>query len=129
MADQEGKSLIEMGLRQGVVLPIAALNDTCRGCLLQNRAVPDERASPLPELDTGRVIVLSQDCDIASPEEKFVEVVLARKCKGNGTKASESLKGARNTRKLHLFFEGCYWELRIEHISSVPKQLLSELGR
>lgn len=127
MVDQEGKSLIEMGLRQGVVLPISALNDACRDALLQNRAVPEERASPLPDFDNGRLIVLSQDCDIHSAQDDYVELVLACKCPKNGAKATESLKGARNTRKLHLFFEGCYWELRIEHISSVPKHLLVDV--
>ena len=35
MADQEGKSLIEMGLRQGIFLPIAALNDACMADFMQ----------------------------------------------------------------------------------------------
>jgi hypothetical protein len=122
MGDQERKPLIDIGVKQGAVVPVCAIETTLHEAIVDARALPGARRKSLAQQDL--LIVLSQDCDIASSHEPFIEIVLAKKCTTQKLKNNDSLKGARNTRKLHFYYMGDYWEAHIDLISSVAKEAL-----
>jgi len=100
-------------------VPVAAVDKSFLNVIAEARALPSERNKACKDQDV--FLVLTQDCDIASSQEKCVEIILARQCPARKLKNNETLKGARNTRKLHIQFNGCFWEAHIESISYVDK--------
>ncbi|MGK2913138.1 MAG: hypothetical protein ACSLE5_01565 [Porticoccaceae bacterium] len=71
----------------------------------QGDVLTDEHAYALGLIESRdsdrRVVIISHDCDLSHPEEKFVEVIV-----GSLVPASDSkYANARNPRRLHLNFE------------------------
>ena len=86
------------------------------------RAISDKRNSPISK--DHFIIVLSQDCDISSEHEKYIELATAKLVRPG--KETQSLQGARNLRKLQLPVNGEYWEVDSSLISVIPKSVLED---
>lgn len=109
-------------LVQGSFIMAKHLSVDLRKTIQDSRAIPAYRAKLL--LDTDMVIVLSQDCDIASDNEKYVEIIVAKKCKKK--EGDSRVQKGRNSRKLQIPIDEHHWELEIMLIGNVPKQVLRD---
>lgn len=113
------QSLIDIGIRQGVLIHCDTDGiDGLKKTVEQNRAIPEYRNKPIQKKDY--LLFLSQDCDIASSREHYVEV-LAVKVK---TKLSPSVSNNINYGKLQLVFENEILELEVNKISHIPKNCI-----
>lgn len=119
MADQETESLIGQGVKQGAYVPATALSPGLKSLISAGRAVPAKRSKEI--VDTDLLVFLSQDCDISSPNEIHIELIVARKCRPRESRNNESLTRARNTRKLQFLHEGDWWECHVDLISTIAK--------
>ena len=113
------QSLIDSGLTQGALICCDTDGiDDLKQKVMKNRAIPEHRGKPVQNKDY--ILVLSQDCDIASSREKYVEV-LAVKVK---TKLSPSVSNNINYGKLQLVFENEVLELEANKISQIEKSCI-----
>lgn len=90
--------------------------------LMDNRAV--SRARTKPVTGKNRILVLSQDCDIASSNETNIEVLVISPVPKR--KQSRVIEKARSTKKLQLFIDDEAWLCDVDLISLVPKKCLEE---
>ena len=76
-------SLIDRGFSQGCVLKCQDIggHSEFKKALEDGRAIPGKRNSPVEENHV--IIVLSQDCDISNPNDKYIELATAKPSKGS----------------------------------------------
>jgi len=119
-------NLHELGLGQGVIIPCGeGLLENGFGELLKDsRAIIGARTKPI--LDTDLLLVLSQDCDIASKGDKYIELIPLRNI--NDNKVNSHLQRSRNFRKLQIEYNGKAWLLESEKIAVIPKSELPNIS-
>lgn len=112
-------SLIDLGVRQGSIITCA--NAELHAAVKNGRAVAAHREKQVNE--NSKLLVLSQDCDIARPQNKHLELVTL-KPKASPSKA---IQHVRSYDKLQIPIGDQYFECESELISHVPKDLLSKV--
>lgn len=117
MTSKEG-DLYSLGFRQGSVVKTDSLTAEFRKLLSQSRALQAARNKLIQ--DGMLIIVLSQDCDLSAKHDKTIEVLAVKKAKKRDVSES-SLRKARNTRKLVVFFNGGHWLCDVALISVLEK--------
>lgn len=117
--------LFELGICQGAYLEIDCSQESeLLGAIQESRAIPKYRGKPFITGDI--LIVLSQDCDISNPNDKYIEVVMGRVAKSQDAFAI-TLRVARNPRKLVIDLMGGSFVLEVVYISVVDKGVILEL--
>ena len=110
-------SPIDQGVRQGTIITCADAD--LHAAVKDGRAVAAHRGKQVN--GQSKLLVLSQDCDIARPHNKHIELVTL-KPKAN---PSEVVQHVRSYDKLQILVSEQYFECESELISQVPKALLS----
>lgn len=122
--NQLTKEITFSELRQGTVVDSEQLDSGVRKQIQDSRAITRYRSKQV----AAQLIVLSQDCDIANPNEKVIEVIPAKLL--NENQAQKGLERTfdkpTNYGKLVLRFNGQYFELDADLISTVEKSLLPD---
>jgi len=116
-------SLYENGIRQGILLICKELPDVIKDEIKENRATPDKRSKPA--LDDHLLVVLSQDCDINSNSDNFIETVVLKKVPER--KVSDRVQKTINPKKLQIPINNDFWECEAYLISHISKQKLLDI--
>jgi len=114
-------NLIEKGVNQGAYLSCKNLSSDLKAEIQENRAIKEYRNKTIT--DNHLLVVLSQDCDISNMTEKYLEVLVAKKCKTR--EVNPVAQKARNLRKLQLSINDEYWICEVNLISHISKELFS----
>ena len=112
-------SLIDQGVRQGSIITCA--DPELHAAVKDGRAVVAHRGKQVN--GQSKLLVLSQDCDIARPQNKHIELVTL-KPKAN---PSEAVQHVRSYDKLQILVGEQYFECESELISQVPKALFAQV--
>lgn len=110
-------------LRQGMIIDAEQLHPEVLAEIKDSRAIARYRTKQV----STKLIVLSQDCDIANPNENIVELVPAKVLNENQERKGRERKFDKpsNYGKLIVRFGGEYLELDAGMISAVEKATLS----
>jgi len=119
MSEDLPTNLIEKGVNQGTFFSHSNLSFELENEIKENRAVKGYRNKPISE--NHLLIILSQDCDISNSCEKYLEVLVAKKCKAK--EINPVAQKARNLRKLQLPIDNEYWICDVNLISHISKEL------
>lgn len=120
MGDMErDRTLIERNVRQGCLISCNEIRPECLTRIADHRAIEKKRRKEISE--NHFLLVLSQDCDIAAPNRKYIEV-LAVKIKKDKRGKFERLSKPKDYNKLYLPYNGQYLECEAELISVFPKE-------
>ena len=116
-----------MGLKQGTIISCKGsfLDGDLKELLKKSRAIVAEREKPVNSSDL--LLILSQDCDLASPHDNYVEVLPMRAI--SGRKISSKQQRLRNYRKLQLPYESQMWLLNSDRIAVIRKDTLPLISK
>ena len=118
-------TLIDLGIKQFVYLPLECFSEGFYHELSNCRALPEYREKKTK--CTDYILVLSQDCDIDSASFKYIELLVFRKAKERDVKNGTSIEYARSVHKI-LLKDRENFLLRKDETSLVSKaSLLKEL--
>lgn len=119
--------LIDLGVRQFKFMSLEYCDDNFIESLSQYRATESYRGKVAKKEDF--LLIISQDCDIASNSFDYIEVLVFRKARSKERRGSQSIEYARNVHKI--FLKDSYdYVLKKEEVSLLSKQLfLTELER
>lgn len=92
--------LIDKGVRQFVVYDCSLFDDDFLLMLAQNRPLPQKRDNIVKKED--KIVVISQDCDINSVNQEYIEFVILRDTKRKKVKGGSVLEKTRSFEKLLL---------------------------
>lgn len=112
----------ELGIQQGTIISCDGdfLKGDIKHQLMNGRAIEAMRNKPVSESDL--IVALSQDCDLANADDKYIEVIPIRAI--TGKKFNVLQQRSRNYRKLQLSYDGRIWLLESDKIAVIPKNKL-----
>lgn len=117
--------LIDLGVRQFKFMSLECCNSDFITSLSQYRATELFRNKIAKKEDL--LLIISQDCDIASKSFDYIEVLVFRKAKPKDRRGSNAIEYARNVHKIFLKDADDY-VLKKEEVSLLSKELfLKEL--
>ncbi len=112
-------SLIELGVRQFKFIPLDCCDEEFIASLSHCRAAEAYRNKAAKKEDF--LLIISQDCDIASKVFDYIEVIVFRKAKSKDRRGSQSIEYARNVHKIFLKDDDDDYILKKEEVSLLPK--------
>ena len=119
--------LIDLGVRQFKFMSLEYCNSDFISSLSQCRATESFRNKIAKKEDL--LLIISQDCDIASDSFHYIEVLVFRKAKSKDRRNSKTIEYARNVHKIFLK-DADEYVLKKEEVSLLSKDLfLKELER
>lgn len=119
-------NLLEAEVRQGSVICCSALSTGLRQQFQDNRSNTKSRGKVVSA--EHKLLVLSQDCDIANTNIKTLEILVIKKAPA-GDKKRPAFRKGRTFQKLVLPFDNDEWLLQSDWIGCVDKDtLLAEIG-
>lgn|GEM_PF-1015762 len=119
--------LIDLGVRQFKFMSLEFCDADFIASLSQHRATESFRGKVAKIEDF--LLIISQDCDIASNSFDYIEVLVFRKAKSKDRRGAKSIEYARNVHKIFLKDSDDY-VLKKEEVSLLSKQFfITELER
>lgn len=115
-------SLIDQGIKQGSIISCRNLSQKLKETIQEGRSVSGYRKRPIQK--DHCLLVLSQDCDINSPHDRYIEILVIKKLPKK--KLDVKLQDNRSYRKLQLPIGDDYWLCQTELISVIPKEGLTK---
>lgn len=115
-------SLLDYDVRQGAILNCAKISDECQDGIKNGRALTKARNSKLraKKMEPRSLLILSQDCDISSTNNQYIELVALRPINTISSRVSRN----QNYSKLQFTNDGQCWEAEAKYVSVIPKDLL-----
>ncbi len=113
-------NLLQKGFCQGGYIEGIDLNNALKEHIMTCRAIEKYRKKPIEK--EHKLIILTQDCDISNPTEKYLEVLAAKKINN----ANVRVQKARNLQKLQIEIDSAFWECEVNKISHISKEFFEE---